>query len=337
MRKLTILLVPLCLLAQAGSADADLMAIWDFGPNAAGYTLNVTTENVIDVPTMSASGADYDLDGKDGRAFTDAEGTFHNAGQAVAWDDVSGTTSDAEWIMTINTIGWKDMTIRWDYISDNTGGKKGPTSFDFDYKVGDGSWINILNNETIVRDDGWHEFSLDLSSITAIEGQTTVQFRVNDLNRNDDNGDYKFDNLQLTGVPAILFSLLVPNGGEQLVAGMTYTIRWESSPTIAQVFIEYSTNNGSSWTAVDPPNSGNTGSYDWLVPEVTSPDCLVRISDADSPTTNDTSDDVFTIFQCQGPIVGDLNGDCYVDFLDLAIFAISWLQCGNPFDPACGL
>ncbi len=30
---------------------------------------------------------------------------------------------------------------------------------------------------------------------------------------------------------------------------------------------------------------------------------------------------------CTKPIVGDLNNDCKVDFLDLAILASSWLQC----------
>ncbi len=35
---------------------------------------------------------------------------------------------------------------------------------------------------------------------------------------------------------------------------------------------------------------------------------------------------------CTKPIVGDLNNDCRVDFLDLAILASSWLQCN--LDPA---
>ena len=188
-------------LAVSGPANADLMAIWDFGPDAVGYTLEVTWENVIDVPTLIARNADYDPDGKDGVAYTDAAGTLHDAGQAAAWDDVSGADSDAEWIMTIDTTGWKDMSIRWDYLSDATGGNQGPVSFDFDYKIGDGAWTEILNNEPIIRDDAWHEFSYDLSSLTAIEGQPSVQLRVSDLDRADENGDFKFDNLELTGVP----------------------------------------------------------------------------------------------------------------------------------------
>ena len=203
MKKVIVLTALVLLPALSGPANADLMAIWDFGPDSVHYTEAVTAKNVnvVGTPTLSVSGAEKDSNGKDGRAYRDAEGTSHIAGQAAAWEDVSGTASDAEWIMSVNTTGWRDMTIRWDYWSDNTGGNRGPTTFDFFYRVGDGSWVRELNNQAITRDDNWHVFSYDLSSITAIEGQSYVQFRVYDLNRADDDGDYKFDNLELTGVP----------------------------------------------------------------------------------------------------------------------------------------
>ncbi len=86
-----------------------------------------------------------------------------------------------------------------------------------------------------------------------------------------------------------------PNGGEVLVAGQIYPITWTNASSISDVLIEYSTNNGGNWTPVDPPNTGNTGSYNWLVPQVSSIQCLIRISDSSNPSTSDTSDDVFTI------------------------------------------
>jgi len=195
-------MAPVLLPALSGPANADLMAIWDFGPNAGDYTLQPQDWYVDEEPTLIASGADYDTDGGNGVAYTDAAGNPHIAGQCVHWNDVSGTASDAEWIMTVNTTGWEDMRISWDYLSDNTGNNWGPTSFDFAYRVGlAGSWVRIFNNRAITRDDNWHVFSYDLSSITAIEGQSYVQFRAYDLNRADDDGDYKFDNLEMTGVP----------------------------------------------------------------------------------------------------------------------------------------
>ena len=163
-------------------------------------------------------------------------------------------------------------------------------------------------------------------------------------------------------------NLLSPNGGECLLAGTNYSIEWETMGVISDVLIEYSTNSGSSWTEVDPCNTGNTGTYNWLVPNVTSGLCGVRISDAGDPSVFDTSDAVFTIRECQ-TIAADLNNDCYVDwtdldifadqwlasgcgepdwcdgadfdqsqdvnFVDFSIFASEWWECGNPCDPAC--
>lgn len=128
-----------------------------------------------------------------------------------------------------------------------------------------------------------------------------------------------------------------PNGGESWMAETTEDIQWEicSDANIAEVKIEYSANNGQDWSDVN--TVANTGSYEWLVPEVTLPNCLVRISDANDPNIYDTSDDVFTIFECLGPVPGDLNEDCYTNGKDLAILAAHWLLCGNPLDPACGL
>jgi predicted outer membrane repeat protein len=93
----------------------------------------------------------------------------------------------------------------------------------------------------------------------------------------------------------IEFAVLSPNGGEVLNPGTIYEITWGTWGDINEVKIEYSTDNGSSWAEVDPNNTGNTGSYNWLIPEIDSDLCLVRVSDPNDPFINDTSDAVFTI------------------------------------------
>ena len=130
--------------------------------------------------------------------------------------------------------------------------------------------------------------------------------------------------------------VLSPNGGENLAAANSYTITWKTQQgtDLDAVIIEYSADNGQSWQTIDTVE--NTGSYTWNpLPIAESNQCLIRIGDPLDIAISDTSDGIFTIFQCTKQLKGDLNGDCYVDFLDIAILAADWLECGNPFDAAC--
>jgi hypothetical protein len=214
-KKVFALLSLTILLAMSTPASGTLMSVWDFGPDSGNYTLVPQFEFVSGVPTLTAGGADYDLDGGNGVGFTDAAGNIHDIGQALHWSDVSKSGgNDAYIIITIDTTGWQNMAIRWDYMSDNTSTKRGPVRFDLDYAVGAGSWTNILDNEVITRDDAWHPFTYDLSSLTAINNQSSVQFRINDIKEDvQKDGDYWQDNIQLTGTPipepfsVILFAL----------------------------------------------------------------------------------------------------------------------------------
>lgn len=129
-------------------------------------------------------------------------------------------------------------------------------------------------------------------------------------------------------------TVLSPNGGEQWAVGSTQQIAWESYEVISGVLIEYSTDNGAGWQTVDP-NAPNTGSYQWMIPDANSQQCLVRVSKVGDPAAYDVSDNVFTIYLCERDLPMDFNGDCYVDFKDFAVFSADWLKCGNPYDPSC--
>jgi hypothetical protein len=41
------------------------------------------------------------------------------------------------------------------------------------------------------------------------------------------------------------------------------------------------------------------------------------------------------IARCRRPLRGDLNGDCRVDFQDMALMAMSWLECELDPPQAC--
>jgi lysophospholipase L1-like esterase len=85
-------------------------------------------------------------------------------------------------------------------------------------------------------------------------------------------------------------ALVAPNGGEYWQAGKTPAIIW-ASKNLGQVILEYSTDEGSSWTAIDTVPAFQR-EYPWTVPNTPSNNCLVRIS---ADTLNSQSASVFEI------------------------------------------
>jgi hypothetical protein len=144
--------------------------------------------------------------------------------------------------------------------------------------------------------------------------------------------------------------------GAKIPGGSIYVISWNDlSGTCADGNLSYSTDNGSTWNAMDPNYKDGCTCY-WPVPDVNSAQCLIKISyDGHHPvqvwTFTDTTG-TFTIYECQLTTGSDYDGSCYVDSIDYAIIAQGWagadlsdvndlaqdwLNCGNPFDPLCGV
>ncbi|MBE0535661.1 MAG: hypothetical protein IH624_08320 [Phycisphaerae bacterium] len=318
-------------LASTNRAAAAVMAFWDFGSETV-----YTEEPLIDHTggaTILLQGGVKDFDGKNGVSYIDADGGSHLAGKAAAWDNVN---SESELIITVNTSGWRDMILRWDYSSENTIGDLGPASFDLHYRIGPtGTWVRLLNNEPFIRDGLWHSFAYtNTVLLNQIENNPFVQFRLSDLSAGDESGgDFKIDNVELTGAPIPgSIALLWPNGGENLMTGNIFDIQWQTTGTVVQVKLEYSLDGGAQWAQIATvPNIG--GHYGWEIPDANSLDCLVRASNLIHPQVFDISDAPFRIFRCL--LNFDLNGDCYVDLRDLALLASEWLLCGDVLDPRC--
>jgi hypothetical protein len=94
-----------------------------------------------------------------------------------------------------------------------------------------------------------------------------------------------------TGINAVLSPAIIPatitvtapNGGESWTVGSSHDITWTSTGTIANVKVEYSTDNGTAWTSVTA-STPNNGSYAWTVPYASSTQCLVRVSESSTGT-----------------------------------------------------
>lgn len=107
------------------------------------------------------------------------------------------------------------------------------------------------------------------------------------------NSDAFISQMKMTAViPTIILN--APNGGENWRAGSVENITWTATD-VAMVTIEYSTDNGTSWTSV-ATTTASSASFGWTVPDTPSEQCLVRISDAANPAIYDESSSTFTIF-----------------------------------------
>lgn len=94
-----------------------------------------------------------------------------------------------------------------------------------------------------------------------------------------------------------------PNGGESLTAGSTHKIKWETyslTKTVSSVVLQYTFNGGTTWTNITTITGTNPGEFDWIIPNISSVNCKVRVILRDSTgtvITSDVSDKAFTIQQ----------------------------------------
>ena len=110
--------------------------------------------------------------------------------------------------------------------------------------------------------------------------------------------------------------IVQPNGGEELLADMSYDIIWTHyniPDEFPEFTIYYSTDAGESWE-IEYVNYGDT-CYSWTVPADTSLDCLVKIEWFDSLT--------FYPSARRGFSPEDEDGTYFVDFSDMCFSIVS--------------
>ena len=95
-------------------------------------------------------------------------------------------------------------------------------------------------------------------------------------------------------INAAFVNLIYPNGGESFGTGTGQYIEWESN-AVSTVKLEYSTNNGSTWTTIGTAPAANTYA-NWIPPTTVTSQCLIRISDNALASVNDISNATFSLF-----------------------------------------
>jgi PKD repeat protein len=86
--------------------------------------------------------------------------------------------------------------------------------------------------------------------------------------------------------------MIYPIGGEGFVPGETEKLRWDAAGVTGTFTLEYSTNNGTSWTSIANNVANNLRYYNWNVPANVTGEALVRVT---SGAYTDQSDANFTI------------------------------------------
>jgi hypothetical protein len=118
-------------------------------------------------------------------------------------------------------------------------------------------------------------------------------------------------------------TLYSPNGGENLIGNSSVTVSWIATGVTANLTIQYSANNGTSWTTI-LTTAPNTGSYNWVVPNnIASSQCLLRIFETGTPCKTDQSNAVFSI-STQVPIITITAPNTSVSWIYGAINPITW-------------
>lgn len=90
-------------------------------------------------------------------------------------------------------------------------------------------------------------------------------------------------------------TVINPNGGEEWFKGTKQNITWISNQ-VTKVKIEFSHDNGTTWSIVGITDASNF-SYEWLVPNDLTNNAKIKISDMDDTTTYDISDNTFKIVE----------------------------------------
>ena len=119
--------------------------------------------------------------------------------------------------------------------------------------------------------------------------------------------DVSDDNFTITDQNIQTIEVISPNGGEEWLSGTSQNITWNASG-IPSVDIEYSTDNGLTWTVITTGAAGS-GSYEWNpIPDINSTQCKVRVKDSADGSPADESNGVFVIHPVQILNVTTPNG-----------------------------
>ena len=156
--------------------------------------------------------------------------------------------------------------------------------YDIDYSINGGtSWTNVGFNQYITT----NTFSWLVPTASSANCLVKLTDHINTCKIDQS------DNTFSIGMPTPIISVTSPNGGNTFTGCNTTNITWTATNTSGAYTLEYSKDNGLTWTNIISNYLSLT--YSWTIPNVSSSSCLVRVKDYNNPSINDVSNATFTI------------------------------------------
>jgi hypothetical protein len=189
-----------------------------------------------------------------------------------------------------------------------------------------------------IRVDGTHDTSIDPNGIPAVDNPNFLGLISQGVIKIVDPG-------QLTSSPANVTGYIYQPIGIKKSASDPGYIRYMPDPTIVEASITVA---GGGWGAENVDSSGGrrmySGSSDTLVLHGAISEVVRGVVNIGDPIVDGYAKQYYydsrllpVLPVCSAPILGDLNGDCVVDFEDVAIMALHWLESNLSADdpPIC--
>ena len=212
--------------------------------------------------------------------FVPAEGV-----QAAGENWLDGWTYRKQITLTGSTVGPQtDYTTSLTVNYGPPGSRGDPTGISYSYK-----WVDVIDDVDSHGQGG----ECDGTYLWTIPNTPSTQCLVMVTNSGDltvfDTSDSIFTITDDTLARSI--TILYPVGGELLTIGSDVSILWNST-NVDYIDIEYSTNFGADWVT-EADSIVSTGIYTFTVPDDSSYDCLLKITDALDDSVYDISDGNF--------------------------------------------
>ena len=257
--------------------------LWNTSPGINLVDIDLTTNNGVTWITLAS---DYPANGSYNWNVT-------NAGSANSKIRISDSENPSILDISDNSFSIKNITVTY---------PNGGNFFLVDSTINI-TWLpsNVANVKIEYSTDSGLFWNTIINSIPAIPSlyswqvvnkpSDRVLIRVSDADFQSDNiFDVSNANFGIN-----LLYVLSPDGGENFVVNSNQNVRWTAHNTVNNIRLEYTTNNGTSWSVVENSLVAATQAYVWNIPNTPTSQGRIRIIDLDNSSVSDRSNGLFAI------------------------------------------